>query len=164
MLCTFAGIGCNGEGCFLPPRKPYPSDVTDEEWSLVAPYLTLMTEDAAATGSFAAGAFQRSAVCDPLWHRLARDAERPSAVVCGLSAGAALAGGGMFRDAGAGFAGFCAWRRDAMRSRRRPSSTAGPCVRRRKAARGRAMTAPNASAARSFTWPSIRSAICWRCM
>jgi transposase len=27
-------------------RKPYPSDVTDEEWSLVAPYLTLMTEDA----------------------------------------------------------------------------------------------------------------------
>ena len=27
-------------------RKPYPSDVTSEEWSLVAPYLTLMTEDA----------------------------------------------------------------------------------------------------------------------
>jgi transposase len=27
-------------------RKPYPSDVTDEEWEFVAPYLTLMTEDA----------------------------------------------------------------------------------------------------------------------
>src|ERR687889_106164 len=27
-------------------RRPYPSDVTDEEWVLVAPYLTLMTEDA----------------------------------------------------------------------------------------------------------------------
>jgi len=27
-------------------RKPYPSDVTDEEWSFVAPYLTLMKEDA----------------------------------------------------------------------------------------------------------------------
>jgi transposase len=27
-------------------RKPYPSDVSDDEWSLVAPYLTLMTEDA----------------------------------------------------------------------------------------------------------------------
>jgi transposase len=26
-------------------RKPYPSDVTDEEWSFVAPYLTLMRED-----------------------------------------------------------------------------------------------------------------------
>jgi transposase len=27
-------------------RKTYPSDVTDEEWSLVVPYLTLMTEEA----------------------------------------------------------------------------------------------------------------------
>jgi transposase len=27
-------------------RKPYPSDVTDEEWDFVAPYLTLMTQDA----------------------------------------------------------------------------------------------------------------------
>ena len=28
------------------PRKPYPSDVSDEEWSFVAPYLTLLPEDA----------------------------------------------------------------------------------------------------------------------
>jgi transposase len=27
-------------------RKPYPSDVTDEEWAFAAPYLTLMNEDA----------------------------------------------------------------------------------------------------------------------
>lgn len=27
-------------------RTPYPSDVSDEEWSFVAPYLTLMTEEA----------------------------------------------------------------------------------------------------------------------
>ena len=27
-------------------RKPYPSDVSDEEWSLVAPYLCLLREDA----------------------------------------------------------------------------------------------------------------------
>jgi len=27
-------------------RKPYPSDISDEEWSFVAPYLTLMSEDA----------------------------------------------------------------------------------------------------------------------
>ena len=27
-------------------RKPYPSDVSDEEWSFVAPYLTLMSEQA----------------------------------------------------------------------------------------------------------------------
>jgi transposase len=30
----------------VPTRKPYPSHVTDEEWSLVVPYLTLITEDA----------------------------------------------------------------------------------------------------------------------
>ena len=29
-------------------RKAYPSDVSDAEWALVAPYLTLMTEDAQA--------------------------------------------------------------------------------------------------------------------
>src|SRR5919206_2425908 len=29
-----------------PTRKPYPTDVTDEEWALVAPYLTLLPEDA----------------------------------------------------------------------------------------------------------------------
>ncbi len=28
------------------PRKPYPSDVSDEEWAFAAPYLTLMDEDA----------------------------------------------------------------------------------------------------------------------
>jgi transposase len=27
-------------------RKPYPSDVSDEEWSLVAPYLLLQQEGA----------------------------------------------------------------------------------------------------------------------
>jgi transposase len=30
----------------LPARRPYPSDATDEEWALAAPYLTLMTPDA----------------------------------------------------------------------------------------------------------------------
>src|SRR3954453_3027415 len=30
----------------MPERNPYPSDVDDTEWAFVAPYLTLMTEDA----------------------------------------------------------------------------------------------------------------------
>ena len=29
-----------------PTRRPYPSDVGDDEWAFVAPYLTLMKEDA----------------------------------------------------------------------------------------------------------------------
>src|SRR5262245_2533816 len=28
------------------PRKPYPTDVTDDEWAFLAPYLTLMDPDA----------------------------------------------------------------------------------------------------------------------
>jgi hypothetical protein len=28
-----------------PARKPYPSDVSDEEWSLVAAYLMLMSDE-----------------------------------------------------------------------------------------------------------------------
>ena len=27
-------------------RKPYPSDVSEDEWALVAPYLTLLPEEA----------------------------------------------------------------------------------------------------------------------
>lgn len=30
----------------MAPRKPYPSDVSDEEWQFVAPYLSLMTPEA----------------------------------------------------------------------------------------------------------------------
>lgn len=30
----------------VPPRKPYPSDVSDDEWAFVAPYLVLMRPDA----------------------------------------------------------------------------------------------------------------------
>jgi transposase len=30
----------------MEPRKSYPSDVTDDEWAFVAPYLTLLREDA----------------------------------------------------------------------------------------------------------------------
>ena len=29
-----------------PPREPYPTDVSDEEWAFVAPYLTLMDPEA----------------------------------------------------------------------------------------------------------------------
>ena len=32
--------------CPVPRRKPYPFDVSNDEWSLAVPYLTLMTEAA----------------------------------------------------------------------------------------------------------------------
>ena len=82
--------------CAASTRKPYPSDVTDEEWSLVVSYLTLMKEDAPHERLSAAGAVQRSALCNPLWHCVARDAERPSALACGPSAGARWLAAGCF--------------------------------------------------------------------
>jgi transposase len=30
----------------MPNSKPYPTDVSDEEWAFVAPYLALVREDA----------------------------------------------------------------------------------------------------------------------
>ena len=30
-----------------PTRKPYPTDISDEEWAFVAPYIALLREDAA---------------------------------------------------------------------------------------------------------------------
>src|SRR5579872_119682 len=57
------------------------------------------------TGAFAARAFQWLALCNPLRHRLASDAERLAAVVFDLSTDAALAGGGRIRGARSGFAG-----------------------------------------------------------
>ena len=40
---------CMHEGCMskLEDGRRYPSDVTDEEWAFVAPYLALIREDAA---------------------------------------------------------------------------------------------------------------------
>lgn len=38
LLSEFGGV--------MTPRKPYPTDVTDEEWSFAVAYLTLMDEDA----------------------------------------------------------------------------------------------------------------------
>lgn len=31
---------------YVAPRKPYPTDVNDDAWAFVAPYLTLLRDDA----------------------------------------------------------------------------------------------------------------------
>ena len=47
-ICRSFARGCYALFVFAEgmSRKPYPTDVSDEEWAFVAPYLTLMTEDA----------------------------------------------------------------------------------------------------------------------
>ena len=67
----------------LPTRQPYPSDVSDEEWALVVPYLTLVREDAAQRK------YELREVFNALrwmarFRRLARDYERLPETVAGL--------------------------------------------------------------------------------
>src|SRR5690349_9949420 len=72
-------------------RNPYPSDVSDEAWALVAPYLTLMTE--AAPQRVHAGDLSWGALGGAHGVGLALPAARPAAVGGGVAAGAPLAGG-----------------------------------------------------------------------
>lgn len=46
MLCTWGTLRYPWCMNTVPDRRPYPSDVSDDEWAFVAPYLTLMREDA----------------------------------------------------------------------------------------------------------------------
>src|SRR6185437_11949629 len=52
-------------------RKAYPSDVSDEEWALVAPYLTLLPEEAG----------QRAYALRAVLRQAAGRAEDPSAAI-----------------------------------------------------------------------------------
>ena len=75
------------------PRKPYPSDVTDEEWAFVAPYLTLMTRGRPAAPARPARGLQRPALARAHRRPVALPAARLPAVGGGLPADPALAGG-----------------------------------------------------------------------
>jgi transposase len=55
-------------------RKAYPTDVNDEEWAFVAPYLTLMTEDAPQREHSLREVFNGCAMDDSLWGSMAADA------------------------------------------------------------------------------------------
>jgi transposase len=144
-------------------RKPYPSDVSDEEWSLVAPYLALMREDAVQRQHLLRELFNglrylirygiawRAMPNDlPPWAAVYQQAQRWMAAGCFEA---------MAHDLRA------VLRLAAGRNEEPPrqSSTAARCVPRRRAARGRAMTVPNASAARSCISRSTRSATCSPC-
>ncbi len=72
-------------------RKAYPSDVSNEEWAFVAPYLTLMTEAAPQRDYKLAGSIQRAALVSACRSFLADDPPRFATVVGGLTADPALA-------------------------------------------------------------------------
>src|SRR4051812_49793764 len=128
--------------CPGPVRKPYPSDVSDEEWSLVVPYLTLMTEAApqrehslrelfnALRYVIRYGIAWRAMPNDfPPWAAVYQQSQRWLASGC-------------FETLAQDLGPRCAWPPVGQRSGRRPSSTAAPCARRRRAAPTPATMAP----------------------
>jgi transposase len=62
------------------PRRPYPTDVSDEEWSFVAPYLALVREDAAQRKYVLREVFNAARWMVRAGRRVALAAERLSAV------------------------------------------------------------------------------------
>ena len=63
----------------------YPSDVSDEEWAFVLLYLLLCREDSLQRQARSAGGVQRGALCGAYRRAGAVSAQRPAAVVRGLS-------------------------------------------------------------------------------
>ncbi len=81
-------------------RKPYPSDVREDEWGFVAPYLTLLREDAEQREHSLREVFngRRWTVLDRADRLpLADDAARPATVAHGLSAGPTVGAGRLLR-------------------------------------------------------------------
>ena len=151
-------------------RKPYPSDVSDEEWALVSPYLTLLTEEAGQRGHplrevfnglryiLKTGAPWRYMPHDlPPW---ATGHAREGAVYRQTQRWLAA---GCFEALADGLRAVLRLAEAARRNRLPPSSTAAPCVHPRKAGRARPMTGPSARRDRSCIWRSIPLDIRWPC-
>lgn len=151
-------------------RKPYPSDVSDDEWAFVVPYLTLMTQDApqreyprrevfnGLRWMVRTGAPWRMIANDlPPWHTVyeqtQRSMSRPSA---GLEQAA-------LRPSSTTCARCCAWRAGARPSPQRQFSTGALCVPRRKAADAQALTATRRPKALKSMWLWTRWGIYWPC-
>ena len=144
-----------------PFRKPYPSDVSDEEWALVAPYLTLLPEDAGQRTHKLREVFNglrylvRYGVAWhamphdlPPWHAVYDQAQRWLRAGCFEMLAHDL-------------------RATARGERARRGTVCGGaarCAARRRVARARDGTDTSARAVPSSTWQWTHSATCWRCM
>src|SRR5919109_791686 len=144
-------------------RKAYPSDISDDGWAFVAPYLTLMPEEApqrvhslregfnGMRWVVRAGAPWRLMSHDlPPWEAVYQQPQR------WLHAG-------VFQTIGHDARVVAGWRRAVRDSPRRPSSTVAPCSPRRRVTPGPAMTARNARVGARCIWRWLPWGICWLC-
>src|SRR5215208_7578571 len=117
-------------------RKPYPSDVSDEEWAFVAPYLALVREDAPQREHDLREVFN-----GPRWvvRTGSPGATCPTTCLRGRRSTNRRSGGSKQASSwrwSTICAYSCAFRRAGHPSRRPPYSTRAPCLLPRKAALG----------------------------
>ena len=154
-----------GDGNASPPRKPYPTDVSDEEWAFVAPYLTLMTRGRPAAAPRPARGLQRPALDRARRRAVAHAADQLPAVGGGLPADPALDRGRLLRGDGPRPARAAALERRAAPTSptavdpRQPHACRSP----RRAGTGPATTGTSGARAARSTSPSTPWATCWRC-
>src|SRR3954447_25344034 len=162
-VMDWAGVGSQILGT-MTTRKPYPSDVSDEEWTLVVPYLTLLRGDAGQREHPLREVFNglRYVVKNGIpWRAMPHDLPPWAAVY--QQAQRWLQAGCLERCWRTICAPCCAWRRGGRKSRPRRYWTAAPCAPRPRAGIGPAGMATSAHAAPSCTWPWTRWAICSPC-
>src|SRR5215218_8326272 len=145
-------------------RKPYPSDVSDEEWAFVAPYLALVREDAPQRNHdlrevfnglrwiMRTGSAWRYMPHDlPPWEAVYQQTRR------WLEAG-------VFEEMVHDCVYSCGFRRAKHPIRGRPYWTPAPCNPRRRAALGAVTTGRSARRVRRYTRRWIPWDTCSPCM
>jgi transposase len=145
-------------------RKPYPSDVSTEEWLLVAPYLLLQREDAGQREHDLSEVFSglRYIVkTGAPWRWMPNDLPPWAAVYQQTQRWLAA---GCFEALVDDLRAVLRLAAVVRPNRPRQSSIVGRCVPRPRAASVPAMTVGSARRVRRSTWPSTRWAICWRFM
>ena len=145
-------------------RKPYPTDVRDEEWAFVAPYLTLMREDAPQREYPLREVFNglRYVVRGGISWRMIPNDLPPWEIVYQQTQRWLRAG--VFEAMVHDLRAVLRLAQGAKSSPVGPYSTVARCNPARKAGSARVTTEPSDAKAAKPTWQSIPSAICWLCM
>src|SRR5215207_6546721 len=146
-------------------RKPYPSDVSDEEWAFVAPYLALVREDAPQRNHDLREVFNGLR-----WIVRTGSAWRymPHHLPTLGKPSTSRPGGGSLLAYSRRWSTICVYccgfRRAERPIRRQPYWTRAPCNPRRRAALGVATTGRSARKERRYTQRWIPWDICSPCM
>ena len=147
----------------MPNRKPYPTDVSDEEWAFVAPYLALIRQATPQRAHDLRGVFDalRWIVrAGAPWRMLPHDFPPWEASTSRPGGGSAPGPSRRWSTTRASFSG---WPRAACPSPRPPCLTAARCAPPPKAVTARVTTGPSARRAQRSAPPSTPSGTCSPC-